>query len=270
MLKENVLFYLFFKMKLKEQITLSAVLPKPLPIPADEIIEFFKKNGYKFEDHGRTLFLHEAFLPKRYTDIKRLVDNIGLDLDIYHWVRPIFENKDYENACLWVLYFNDLWVKGIDFENVCKACGIRLISIDKSKRVARLNFRWPIASVNAQFTIVSRELRDKIMKELSGGIFEPFDWKGRYYYLLARSNLGDLINTKEDFINFKGTCFQCGSPKYDIFYGAQCHSKDKWNGDDIVFSNFHHGLFFTKKAYKFLKSLRIKIIRSGVVLLKGI
>jgi hypothetical protein len=256
-------------MKLRETITLSnKVFPKPLPLPAGDIINFFDSNGLKFKDHGRTLLLNEEFSSMRLSIVQKFIKDQGWDLKIDHSIWTVYEDKDYEQNPLWTLLFPEIRIDGVDFERKCKICSKSTVVVDSNKRVPKVKSKKPIVIVNGQFTIVKKELKIKMESELSGTYFEPFDECGEYFHLLAKSHLCDLVNTPDDFIEYGGICKECNLPVFKMFFSALKYSKANWNGDDVVSGAFHSGVFFTEKAFTLLKSVEKETIRYGVVILK--
>ena len=256
-------------MQLRETIELSGIpFPKPLPIQAEILIEFFSQNGFKFEKLDRVLLLNEIYSPNNLSKVKKLIESKGLDLKIDHSIWTEYEDSDFKENPLWILYFPEIWIDGIDFKRVCKICKKRKIIIDFNVRIPIVKSKKPIVTVNGQFTIVKKELKKRIAEELSGARFEPFDETEEYFHLLSRSDLGELINTPDDFFGYNGICPECKLPVFKMFYGSLTYSKSNWNGEDIVSGTFHSGVFFTKKAYKLLKSVEKETIRDSVVILK--
>ena len=257
-------------MQLKETIKIRGKpFPKPLPIKADILVEYLSKEGIKFENlDGETLLLYEIYMSSRLTMVKKLIESKGLDLDIYHSLNTVYEEKDFRQNPLWILYFPDLSIDVLNFEKKCSVCRKKSVIMDFNKRIPYVKSKKPIVTVNGQFDIVRKELKKKIEEELSGAHFEPFDERGEYFYLLARNSLGDLVNPPEDFLDYGGVCPECNLPIYDIFFSPFKYSKPNWNGDDIVSGAFHEGVLFTEKAYNLLKSVEKEVIRYGVVILK--
>lgn len=256
-------------MYLRETIELSGIpFPKPLPIQAEILNEFFSQNGFKFEKLERVLLLNEIYSPHNLSKIKNLIELKGLDLKIDHSIWTEYEDNDFKENPLWILYFPDIWIEGMDFKRVCKICQKRKIIIDLKKRIPKVKSRKPILSVNGQFTIVKKELKKKIEEELSGALFEPFDEREEYFHLFSRSNLGELINAPDDFLEYNGICPECKLPRFKMFFGSLAYAKSDWNGDDIVSGAFHEGVFFTEKAYNLLKSAEKDVARDSVVILK--
>jgi hypothetical protein len=257
-------------MQLRETITLSGqTLSKPLPRPAEELVELFAKNGFKFENLGdETLLLNEIYSLDRFPKFKELIAKYGLKLKIYHSIWTVYENKDYKQNPLWTLLFPEIFIDGVDFEKKCSLCSKNTVVIDSNKRVHQVKSKKPVVTVNGQFTIVKKELKIKMESELSGTYFEPFDECGEYFHLLAKSSLGDLINTPEDFIEYGGICKECNLPVFKMFFSALKYSKKNWNGDDIVSGAYYEGVFFTETAYKLLKSVEKEVSKYGVVVLK--
>ena len=199
---------------------------------------------------------------------KKLIEEKGLDLKIYHSIFPKYEEKDYKENPLWMLLFPEIWIDEIDFEKKCTKCSKKFLAIDLNKNVALGKLKKPIVTVNAQFTIIKKELKVKIEAELSGGRFEKFDKQGEYFYLMARSNLGNLINTPDDFLEYGGTCPECNRPIFKMFFMPGKYLKSNWNGDDIVEDSFYHDTLFTENAFKLIKSVEKKVIKDGVVILE--
>lgn len=256
-------------MQLRETIELSGKpFPKPLPIQPDIMVQFFAENGFTFKHLDRTLLLNEIYSIDRLCQLKKLLEAKGLDLEVDHSIWTEYEEEDFEQNPLWILYFPDIFIDEIDFNRRCKVCNKRRVVIDPEKRVTSVNSKKPILAVNGQFTIVRKDLKDKIDKELSGAYFEPFDENEEYFHLLPKNSLGELINTPDDFIGYNGICPECKLPVFKMFFGTPAYSKSKWNGDDIVSGDFRRELFFTKKAYKLLKSVEKETIRDSVVILK--
>ncbi len=258
-------------MKLKETIKLREnPFPSPFSVKAEMLVEYFAHYGFKFEilDEG-TIMLHDFYIPERFVKVKKLIDEKGLDLKIYHSIYPKYEEKDYKENPLWVILFSDIFINGIDFNITCKVCNKKRVLIDLSQKVPIVKSKKPIVSVNGQFTIVKNELKVKMETELSGAHFEFFDEQGEYFYLMARSKLGNLINTPDDFLEYGGTCPECNFPIFKMFYAPKKYSKLNWNGDDIVNSEFQVGkILFTGAAFKLLKKVDRTATRDGVVILE--
>lgn len=256
-------------MEVRETITLAGQpFSTPLPRSAGELIAFFASHGQRFQDMGRTLVLNESFEPNRLPHVDLLARELNLNLKIDHSVWTVYDDSDYQRSSLWILYFPDVWIREINFVETCQECGKRSIIIDTKRKVSQVNSQKPIVSVNGQFPIIHHSLYEIVRTELSGALLEPFDRKERYFYLLAESHLGKLINTCNDFIGAQSPCPLCGEPRFEIFYAPYCYSKESWNGDDVVSGDFHNGLFFTSKAYQVLNVSASNVSRGGVVLLK--
>jgi hypothetical protein len=256
-------------MQLRETIELSGKpFPKPLPIQADIMVQFFAKTGFIFKHLDRTLLLNEIYSPDRLSQLKKLLEAKGLYLEIDHSIWTEYEDEDFEQHPLWILLFPDIFIDEIDFEKTCKTCNKKNVCIDTNKKVPFVNSKKPIVSVNGDFTIVRKDLKKKMEIELKGANFEPFDEKGEYFYLLSKGNLGELVNSSDDFIGYNGICPECNQPIFKMFFGAFKYSKSNWNGDDIVSGSFHSVRFYTKKAYQLLKSVEKELSRYGVVILK--
>lgn len=256
-------------MQVRETIELSGKpFPKPLPIQADIMVEFFAKNGFIFKHLDRTLLQNEIYSRDRISQLKKLLEAKGFDLEVDHSIWTEYEDEDFEQHPLWILLFPDIFIDEIDFEKTCKVCNKITICIDTNKKVPFIKSIKPIVAVNGQFTIVRKDLKKKMEIELIGSNFEPFDEKGEYFYLLSKRNLGELVNSSGDFIGYNGICSDCNLPIFKMFFGAQAYAKSNWNGDDIVSGAFHSSLFYTKKAYQLLKSVEKKVSRYGVAILK--
>lgn len=256
-------------MKLKEMIKLRGnPFPKPLPIQPEIIAEYFSKNGFKFELVDRVLMYNEIYSPSRFSEFNKLLQTKNLDLEVRHSIWTEYEDEDFEQNPLWILYFPDIFIDGINFEKICEVCKKSTVVIDIEKRVPNVKSKKPIVAVNGQFMIVRKDLMARIEKELSGAYFEPFDESEEYFHLLSKNSLGDLVNTPDDFIDYAGICPECKLPVFKMLFGSLAYAKSNWNGDDIVSGAFHSGVFFTKKAYKLLKSVEKEIIRDSVVILK--
>jgi hypothetical protein len=256
-------------MYLREVIKLEGKpFPEPLPIQPEILTEYFYKNGFEFEILDGVLIFNEIYSPGRLSNLKKLLQAKDLDLEVRHSIWTEYEDEDFEQNPLWILYFPDIFIDEINFDRRCKVCNKRKVVIDLEKRVTRVKSKKPIVAVNGQFTIVRKDLKDKIDKELSGAYFEPFDENEEYFHLLSKNSLGELVNTPDDFIGYNGICPECKLPVFKMFFGTPAYSKSKWNGDDIVSGDFRRELFFTKKAYKLLKSVEKETIRDSVVRLK--
>ena len=256
-------------MHLREVIKLEGKpFPNPLPIQPEILVEYFSKNGFTFEILDQVLLFNEIYAPGRLSKLNKLLEAKNLDLKVRHSIWTEYDEEDFERHPLWILYFPDIFIDGIDFDKSCKICDKRTVEIDLDKRVKSVKSKKPIVSVNGQFTIVRKDLKDRMDKELSGTHFEPFDENKEYFHLLSKSNLGELVNTSEDFIDYNGICSECKLPLFKMFFGSLTYAKSKWNGDDIASGDFHSGVFFTKKAYKLLKSVEEDIIKEGIVILK--
>jgi hypothetical protein len=257
-------------MYLREVIKLRGKpFPEPLPIQAEIIVEYLATNGIEFNKlDEETLILNDIYIPERLSQVEKLIADRGLNLEILRSVCINFEEEDYERNPLWILYFPEIWIDEVDFQKLCKVCNKKSIVLDLTKRVPRIISKKQVVTVNGQFTIVKKELKDKIDSNLSGAHFEPFDESGEYFHLLSKNSLGELVNSEEDFFGFNGICPECKTPVYDMFFGALKYKKSNWNGDDIVSGAFHEGVLFTEKAYKILKAAEKEVSREGVVILK--
>lgn len=256
-------------MQLREMIKLRGKpFPKPLPIKPEILVEYFSENGFNFEIVDEVLLYNEIYSPGNFSEFKKLLHDKDLDLKVRHSIWTEYDDEDFEQHPLWILFFPDIFIDEIDLEKTCKTCNKKNVCIDTNKKVPFVNSKKPIVSVNGDFTIVRQDLKKKMEIELMGANFEPFDEKGEYFYLLSKGNLGELVNSSDDFIGYNGICPECNQPIFKMFFGALKYSKSNWNGDDIISGAFHSGLFYTKKAYQLLKSVEKEVIRYGVVVLK--
>ncbi|MFC2155798.1 hypothetical protein ACFLRB_04845 [Acidobacteriota bacterium] len=257
-------------MQLREMIRLMGKpFPKPLPIQPEILAEYFSENGFNSEILDGVLLFNEIYSPGRLSEFKKLLQAKDLDLEVRHSIWTEYEDEDFEKNPLWILLFPDFFIDGLDFKNTCKVCNKSTVVVDLDKRVTRVKSKKPIVSVNGQFTIVKKDLKDKMVKELSGLYFEPFDENEEYFHLLSKSSLGELVNTPDDFIGYNGICPKCKLPVFKMFFGSLAFAQSNWNGDDIVSGDFNRGVFFSEKAYQLIKSVEKEVSRDSVVILKS-
>jgi hypothetical protein len=256
-------------MKIRERIELSGTpFPNPLPKPAEEIINYFNQYGYIFDDHGRYLVLDQLYSRNRYDQILELIKANNLDVKTRHSIWPIYEEKDFEKADLLTLLFPDLWVDEINFENVCSTCKKKNIKFNYDVRVSSVNTSKPIVTINGQFSIVNKTLKKAMEEDLKGGKFYPFDEEDKYFYLSSNTHLGSILMKSEETINLGDRCSECGTPKFDMFFGPLRYSAKNWNDEDIVRGEFYDNVLFSHKAYDLLKKFEKEIQRNDIVILE--
>lgn len=257
-------------MEIRESICIEgAPFPRPLPVPLDVILRTFSQHGFRFEDMGsnRTTMFSALYDPGRLSQIEKIVEAERWEVKVTQSVWPVFDDQDYEQAPLWVIYFPDLWIDEIDFSSACGECGRKRITVDTRVRVSEVRSKKPLLSVNGQFKIVAARVASAIGGTLSGACFHPFDDQGRYFYLNSERDLGHLI-VKEEVIGYTGPCSQCGRPKFTMFFGPLRFAKSLWQGDDIVHESFHDGYLFTPDAFGLLRTFDRTLKRNGIALLE--
>ena len=169
---------------------------------------------------------------------------------------------------LWKSRFINIIFFFINCEYICSACKKKSIKLNYNVRVSRIKASKPIVTINGQFSIVNKKLKEIIEENLNGGWFYPFDEENKYYYLSSNTHLGNILLKKEETINLGEKCTECGIPKFDMFFGPLRYSAKNWNDEDIVRGEFYDNVLFSKKAYNLLKEFEKEIQRNDIVLLE--
>ena len=126
-------------MELRETISIDGKpFPKPLPRPAGELVELFRRHGYQFRDSKGTLILNEVYSPERWAVVQELAERESLDVAMKHSIWPVYGDEDYEKSPLWVLRFPDIWIDSIKFSTKCLECGRKTVKVDTSRRVPKV------------------------------------------------------------------------------------------------------------------------------------
>ena len=119
-----------------EMITLEGrPFPMPLPLPAAELMAIFRPKGLAFSDEGRTLVFRSTYEHQRLEFVNELIVQLDLDLEVTHSVWSTFNEQDFRDAPLWIVYFPEIWVNEVDFSLTCEVCGSRRIVVNPAVRV---------------------------------------------------------------------------------------------------------------------------------------
>jgi len=244
--------------------------PKPLPLPLEVIQNKLAQHGFLFADMGnnRVTTLEELYVPHRLSEIEKIVEAEQWDVKVTRSVWPVFDDRDFQLAPLWSVYFTDLWIDEIDFSSVCDECGRKRIHLNTCTQVSEVKSRKPLLSVNGQIVIVAAKVKAAIDESLLGACFHPFDEQERYFYLGAEGDVGPLVIRENEVIDYQGNCSRCLLPKFKTYFGPLRYAKTFWSGEDIVRESFHDGYLFTPKAYNLLRKFDQTLSRGGIALLE--
>lgn len=257
-------------MELHEMIQLRGnPFPKPLPMPASEIIAIFNKQGVTFQDEGGVLRFRGKYVPSTLTRIKQILSEHKLSAEVAHSVWTVYDEYDFTIAPLWLLLgIPEIWVSGIDFAVTCETCGRKRFQVNPEVRVQSVETRKPLLTVNGQFTIVRSDVARRIQKELKGATLIPFDRDGRYQYLLSERRLRRPIVSSDQAIGLKGFCNRCSSPIFEMFFGPLRYASNEWDGPDIVYCDFLSCNAYTPNAYDLLRKIEKNVAKDGIILLQ--
>ena len=245
-------------------------LPQPLPMRSSLLIEKLASYGYHFKDLGnnRVISHDDTYEPSRLGVIQRIVDHEGWDVSVSQTVWTEFSDRDFELAPLWHTYFTDCWIDDINFSVICPICNRKFIAVDTNRRVEHVKSSKPLLCVNGQFEIVSAEVKAQMETSLVGASFYPFDHQGRYFYLRSRCVLSPLLVRDDEVLDYRGTCADCKTPMFRIFFGPLRFPTTCWSGEDVVVESFHNNCLFTPKAFRLLKTFHRRLIRAGLAFLE--
>lgn len=238
----------------------------------DELCAGLESTGLKFFQVGQALVGDSTYQPNDdlLTKTKNIVERYSNEFKVKRFVWPEYEDADYQNAPLWVLYFPDVWLREIDSAMTCSSCNRKMSRIDPRQKVEEVKgaTNRPFLNVNGQFGIIRRDVADSFVNSLSGLHVEMFDKAGQYMYLLPTSQLSSLIIRDDEVFGFKGFCDECNSPKFDMYFGPLRYPAQSWNGNDIVFEPFHRTPVFSHKAANLILDLDKNNARGGVIVLE--
>ncbi len=229
-------------MEVRETITLSRLSAPPetyLPI----------LSAWPFTVSGSSLHLEGVYEPGRLAAVARLLEQHALRAQAHHSVYPIFSDEEYRAADLVELFFPDHWVDELESAAPCPECGRQIVKIDTGFRVSKVRSRHAVLSVNGEFTVVGRKVKDGLQRgDLEGCRFEPFSEDEAFFYLLARSGLGDPIIRPDESLGYAGPCSTCGRPRFRVHFGPLRFPRAAWTGDDFAWCDFTSSLLYSPRA----------------------
>ena len=246
-----------------------APFPAPLPLPIEELLNVMASHGYQFEDdgNGRSAHLTGDFDQFRFNDLKDAVEKNGWSVAVKRNVWPEYADSDYDSAPLWEIAFPDVRIKGSQRTSRCSECGFACRDHLADEATESVPSDKPLLSVNGRCEIVSAHAASILAARLTGVLFEPFDRRGDYLRLSARSSLGQLVADERETIGLSGKCHTCGRPLFQIIGGPMHFARSRWNGDDVVREEFFQGIVVTPRAFDLFREIDKRVSRLGIVLL---
>ena len=257
-------------MRIREKIRIEGMpFPAPLPLPVADLLAVMMTHGHQFEAGGnsRSIQLIDDFEQLRFENVKNIVNENGWCVAVKRNVWPEYFDSDYTAAPLWEIAFPDIRITGGDHPSRCAECGFSYRDRLADEAPESVPSDKPLLSVNGRCEIISTRVTGVLAADLIGLVLEPFDGRGDYFRLSARSSLGQLIADERETIGLSGTCSTCGRPVFETLCGPMHFDRLRWNGDDVVREEFFQGVVVTPKAFELFHDIDNEVTRLGVVVL---
>jgi hypothetical protein len=250
-------------MRTRETITLSDVGDT-----AEYVLRLLSPT-YPFERSGSSLILHQDYCRGAYEDIEQKLTAAKVRPKLFQNIYPEFDDADYSGAPLLNVAFPDLSISGMPLVYRCPVCERRRTAREYATRVSRVNSAAPALSVNGTFDILSfGTLKQLERVGLRGMENRPFDEEGQYFYLSARTELGELIIHPGETRGYRGHCPACAMPRFEVYFGPFRFSRSKWSGDDFVWAELIDRVVVSQRAYAELIRMETGVMKLSPVMLE--